>query len=1579
MSTRAAHSPQSNEPQHRREEFVPKAKKSRGQRLRAFLWRGLRNTLTFVVLTFLGIMFTLAIPSVQTLLGQMAIQRLAPLLGFEMSLERLQINLINQTVTLRELKVYEDQRPLFDIGLIEIAMNPLSGIQGADIFIDKIVLASGEVSLVYDTERRELNIDKFIAAINELTAPKEPRPKRDKSPLFVIHEAELEDMRFSYYDIRQDSIYDAFDYAHFRLERLNGHLQHLLVVADTIEFQADNLRAVEEVSGLKIKNLTTLFRLNERSMQFNQLYAEINRSVLKDSLVFNFENIGDMSDFVEKVDISARLDSSQIHTRDLALFAPALKPYSDVWQLSGNFQGTIQDFFLQDFSLRFGDQSLLAGTMSAEGLPDLEEMLASIDIRSAHVFAEDLRQYVPDPDAQAYINRLDNVRFKGRFDGFVSDFVANGEFETALGNLQSDLQLVLRSNRGVPFYRGKLATSGFELGKLLGQEATLQGISLNGRVEGFGFDLASLDTRVDVKVKSLGMYAYNYQNISLNGRISEKYIKGEFLIDDAHAQAALKGEIDLRPSTDSLPRGILNVTGFVESIDLQAVKILPKEALISSKFDIHTRGTSLEDLVGNAYITNTLLRYDGQEILMDSLRFFSSKKEGKRKVELLSDLLSLYAEGDFSFEGIVAEVQDLVYEYGLAFKNDREEIVAYYQKKKEIQKKKARRPFYIDYDIHLNHINELVRLIEKDFYLSEAVRLTGLLRSSDSVSFVLETLESIDSLRFGKFAFQQLNAGIDSHKSHYDNNILAQLDISSLKQDLQGFETEQWYFNTTWYEGAINFRNALKQYKQDNEVYLEGYVDFEAEKTSLVFESSFVKVADKQWEFVPERRVSLLNDAWNTILFEGIELRNNGQRISLEGALADSAAHKQLNVDIEGFNLDFLDPVLGKDIEGDLSAQVVLRDVYQQILFDGDINVEGFAIDGFFFGDISAKAAWDAPEKKVRLEASVYSRVDYVLFAEGDYTPATQALDFLLDFRNMELNVAEPFLREYVSRMSGQISGQMKLKGTIQEPQIIGIAKVEAGRFRINYLGTLYEFSDRVFFTENEIRIRRMTLNDRFGQSAQLRGSIFHESFKNIRLDLNADFQNFNLLNLQEGENSTFYGTAFATGNLLIKGPAEQLDLTINAKSERNTKIFIPLDGYEQTAEKDYIQFVNFKEQKSDSGSVQNSVRQINLSGLTITMNLDLTSDASFEIIFDKRAGDMIKGTGQGKLQLIIDNRGEMSIWGDYYIRKGTYTFTLLNLLNKSFNVRENSVIYFTGGLLNATMNVEASYDQLVSLEPLLDRNIVANSNNAEFSRRYPIGVILRLEGSLLAPTIKLDIDFYNLENTLQNIDLKSALLNFKARIINDELELNRQAFSLIAFRRFSAENSFSGVSGSGSTVSELLSNQLSHWMSQVDENLQIDLDLSGLDANNSAFQVRLSYTLLNGRLRVTRGGIIDAQNQSAAANIVGEWTVEYLLTEDGRYRLKMYNRNLQNNLAATNLGNQTLTSAGVSLQYTQSFNSLRDLFRSKKKKNKMSQEELIRRENEEDKLRRRLNKNDDEVPEEPKVPDEAPSEPPAL
>jgi len=96
-----------------------------------------------------------------------------------------------------------------------------------------------------------------------------------------------------------------------------------------------------------------------------------------------------------------------------------------------------------------------------------------------------------------------------------------------------------------------------------------------------------------------------------------------------------------------------------------------------------------------------------------------------------------------------------------------------------------------------------------------------------------------------------------------------------------------------------------------------------------------------------------------------------------------------------------------------------------------------------------------------------------------------------------------------------------------------------------------------------------------------------------------------------------------------------------------------------------------------------------------------------------------------------------------------------------------------------------------------------------------------------------------------------------------DEQELKKQVFSLIMLRRFSPPDAFAtgGNSSLYSSVSELLSNQLSYWLTQVDQNLEVNFDLGNFDQEAfNTFQLRLSYSFLNGRLRVTRDGAFNNQ-----------------------------------------------------------------------------------------------------------------------
>jgi hypothetical protein len=232
----------------------------------------------------------------------------------------------------------------------------------------------------------------------------------------------------------------------------------------------------------------------------------------------------------------------------------------------------------------------------------------------------------------------------------------------------------------------------------------------------------------------------------------------------------------------------------------------------------------------------------------------------------------------------------------------------------------------------------------------------------------------------------------------------------------------------------------------------------------------------------------------------------------------------------------------------------------------------------------------------------------------------------------------------------------------------------------------------------------------------------------------------------------------------------------------------------------------------------------------------------------------------------------------------------------------------------------------------------------------------LELDGPLLSPEIGFDIKITNYpENATTpggGPSLGNAVDLFLSRISLDRQERERQVFSLIILRQFSPENSFNTSGSFGSSVSELFSNQLSYWITQVDENLEIDVDLSGLDAEAlNTFQLRLSYSFFDGRLRVTRdGSFTDVENEANPLSVLGEWTVEYFLTRDGQFRAKVYNRNNYNTWVnqADQSNRQTSFSGGVSLLHVTSFDTFSEIFQDFKKE-KLEEKELPEKEEEQE------------------------------
>ena len=68
---------------------------------------------------------------------------------------------------------------------------------------------------------------------------------------------------------------------------------------------------------------------------------------------------------------------------------------------------------------------------------------------------------------------------------------------------------------------------------------------------------------------------------------------------------------------------------------------------------------------------------------------------------------------------------------------------------------------------------------------------------------------------------------------------------------------------------------------------------------------------------------------------------------------------------------------------------------------------------------------------------------------------------------------------------------------------------------------------------------------------------------------------------------------------------------------------------------------------------------------------------------------------------------------------------------------------------------------------------------------------------------------------------------------------------------------------------------------------------------------------------------------------------VDYLLTPDGKFKVKMYSRSNLNPVL-NNLGTQAAVTTGISLMHTQSFNQVKDLLKSAREKRRKELESAI-------------------------------------
>ena len=419
---------------------------------------------------------------------------------------------------------------------------------------------------------------------------------------------------------------------------------------------------------------------------------------------------------------------------------------------------------------------------------------------------------------------------------------------------------------------------------------------------------------------------------------------------------------------------------------------------------------------------------------------------------------------------------------------------------------------------------------------------------------------------------------------------------------------------------------------------------------------------------------------------------------------------------------------------------------------------------------------------------------------------------------------------------------------------------------------------------------------------------------------MNVQCSNFKILNTTQGQGEPFYGQLYISGQAHLHNPGGQNTLSITLRPEANSVLYVPLTSAMNQDENNFLLFVNQQGQIIEpSGDFQ----EINhsMQGVDLQANLELNDNLEVQLIFDPTIGDVLRTVGSGDIRVTINKDEELSVFGEYNVNQGDYLFTLSNLLNKRFVLTPGGTITWNGSPYDALINVSASYNVKTSLNDLLS----GTTSMLDRNTKVPVECVLNLTDNLSNPNVQFSIDFPSLDT-----QVKSLLQS----LFSSQDEVNKQVFALLVMNKFytpdyvekdpTQEERNAGYQMGVTTASELLSNQLSRWLSQISSNVDVGFSYRpGDEVTTDEFELALSTQILNNRVTISANGNMgEKAKTNSNTSITGDFDVEVKLNPQGTLRLKAYSHTDEKLVY-----NATETVQGVGISYQESFDTFKELW----------------------------------------------------
>ena len=1283
------------------------------------------------------------------------------------------------------------------------------------------------------------------------------------SPVVTVNAA-----KYVYINLNRDSI-PIVSY-----HNIKGRVEDFKIRGSNIYGNIRDLSFIDQ-NGLIAEKMSTDFTYTKTNMYYKDLHLKTPFSEVNAQITMSYDD-GDLSDFLNKVQLDASIIDSSLSLKDARTFYDELGT-DDVMHFSSTLSGTLNDFRTPDLDLTSDKGAILMGNIRFVNSFAREngfQVIGDID----H-FESDYRHLITllpnllGKNLPVSFKKLGHFSLDGNIHLTPQKLEAKLYTNTAIGKYKSDMIIQNYTEINNASYKGYVSVVDFPLGDMI-NDSLVGKLSLNADIDGKGFNLEKLNTQIKGKVLKHQYKGYNYQNIKINGTIKDKLFAGELDVNDPNLVLNFKGLADL-----SGEKYKFDFVSRVKHAEFNKLNLSKHDSISILKGYIQVKaiGNRLENMEG--FININSGSYTNQK---DTYKFrdFSIKSAIKDSIQTITfdsyDIIKGRLKGKFLFA-----------ELGKLAQNAAGSVYTHYHPH-SVQKNQ-----FLDFNFKI--YNQVLSVFLPNIALGDNTSVRGII-DSDKELFKL-TFKS-PSVTIDEHIAEKIRLQIDNKNPLFNT----QLSVKKAKiytYDITDFDLVNITLNDTLRFNTEFIGGANKKDKYNLSFY---HTINQANKSIVGFNKSTLNIKGKEWLLNKD------NEALNRVVYDNLtgrieyqdfSLTHDGQGLFFYGDQIGSGENNY-NIDLDRIRIEELIPDIdGFDFKGMLNGGIWIEKRNNMLIPTADIQLIDLSINNILQGDLIGEIRGTNTNKEYSLDLFLEKDETKKLNTTGilEFGTGKPTVDAKISFNNFEIDLLNNIAVGVMENIRGDVSGDIQVIGNIENPDF-------SGSLYSNEVGLFFPYINVDYAIENntEITLAKQTFNltnarifdSHLNTEGYLSGNISHQFFKKWFLDLHINTENLLGLNTPENDEALFYGTGYLKGTASVTGSTDNVNIAITGTSNPGTEIVIPMSDVKTIETSRLIHYKSSKNKEKISFSEQLK-EQFN--GVTMDFNLNMTKDATIEFILDQTSGSAIHGNGTGNIQMEIDTKGTFNMFGEYVVDKGYYIFKYLGeIINKKFAVKKGGTISFNGDPLKAELNINAVYKTNANPQTLLTES--SPTNNKEI----PVELHTIIKGELFDSKQEFDVLIPNaplelaseLDFVLNDQDSNNMMIQFMSLLMQGNF-INVENTRLISLQTFAgvgneAINDFYGMAANA--ILGLFSNpdDLINLGVAYRQNLVSSTNVDNI-YNNNQLEVTAGARLGKNKKISLNGEVFVPTGTQTNNTIAGNASIEFPLNKTESVHAKLFQR----------------------------------------------------------------------------------------